>query len=244
MTRAELAVEVKRLRDSGFNFFVIAERLGISRSYASELYRDPEGLKARARKDGYRKPCPDCGNLMDGSSGPNHPPGHCADCAPKHHAIWTRETVIAAFQDFHRRFGRTPVSADTQGAPSSVTSKLSPERVADIHVDHGLPTPATVKALFGSWPAAQQAAGLATSLIGTPAHRAPNRDAVRRDNQILDAIRHGADTSRQIALVCRRDQSSLNARLAQLAERGLITRTPSRRPGAPYVYELAETPRS
>jgi hypothetical protein len=244
MTRAELAVEVKRLRDSGFNFFVIAERLGISRSYASELYRDPEGLKARARKDRYRKPCPDCGNLMDGSNGPNHPPGHCADCAPKHHAIWTCETVIAAFQDFHRRFGRTPVCGDTQGTPPSVTSKLSPERIADIHDDHGLPNPSAAKALFGSWPAAQQAAGLPVSLVGSPSHRARNRDAVRRDNQILDAIRDGADTSRMIALTTHRNQASINARLAQLADLGLITRTPSRRWGTPYVYELAETPRS
>jgi len=47
--------------------------LGISRSYVSELLLDPTGALAKARKDSYRQPCPECGTLMDGSNGRKGP---------------------------------------------------------------------------------------------------------------------------------------------------------------------------
>ena len=69
MTRAERARIAVSLRERGWTGAEIARSMGISRSYASSLYNDPSGEADRKRKDSYRKPCPECGVLMDGSEG-------------------------------------------------------------------------------------------------------------------------------------------------------------------------------
>ena len=67
--RLELAERVRLLREDGLTQREIAERLGITRSWAAELDNDPDGLKARARKDSYAGVCVDCGAATSGSDG-------------------------------------------------------------------------------------------------------------------------------------------------------------------------------
>ncbi len=47
----------------------IVDVTGLSRAYVSELLIDPTGEGARERKERYRRPCPNCGRLMEGSDG-------------------------------------------------------------------------------------------------------------------------------------------------------------------------------
>jgi len=114
--RLALATEVARLRAAPFSLThrVIGNRLGISTSYASELDCDPDGAKTRARKDSYRRPCPNCGKLMDGSNGRNGPK-LCKDCAAaaQHEArFWTRERIIQAIQEWAAEHGKPPSARD------------------------------------------------------------------------------------------------------------------------------------
>jgi hypothetical protein len=118
--RLNLAAEVARLRAAPFNLTQreIGERLGISTSYAGDLARDPDGSQVRARKDSYRRSCPNCGTLMDGSNGRNGPK-LCKVCAAaeQHEArFWTRERIIEAIQEWaaslvDKRTGRPKVLA-------------------------------------------------------------------------------------------------------------------------------------
>ena len=219
----------------------IAERLGIRRSFASELLHDPDGSRARARKDKQRKPCPDCGKLMSGGGGKAKDPAYCADCIHKHARTWTRERVIQAFQDFHRRYGRSPTTTDRMISCKAVRRKLSDVRLAEAGtVDiSGLPVPGTVHDLFGGWREAVEAAGLPPSPIGSPSHRDTRRDTRQRDGAILDAIREGYDTVNLIAAATGRERAALNRRLLTLVERGILTREKERW-GRRYHYHIAE----
>lgn len=162
--RLELAGEVKRLRDEQIrrgeqSWARIALDLGISPSYASELYVDPDGSRSRARKDRYSRSCPDCGDPMSGSDGLTGGPDYCADCAPAHSRVWTRDVIIAAFQEFHREWGHAPSS--NLGTILCPSQRGSAERLAEAAQNTvRLPYHSVVKAEFGSWPAAIEAAGL------------------------------------------------------------------------------------
>ena len=82
MTRKERARIAVALRELGLTGAEIARRMEISPSYAVSLYSDPSGEAERKRKDGYRRPCPGCGALMDGSEGEGpRAPQLCKDCA-------------------------------------------------------------------------------------------------------------------------------------------------------------------
>lgn len=83
MTLKQKARRAKRLRRDGLTIVQIAATLGVARSTASNWLCDPDGSKARARKERYRKPCADgCGRLVSGSDGrgPNAPQ-RCTTCA-------------------------------------------------------------------------------------------------------------------------------------------------------------------
>lgn len=81
-SRTELASRAAELRATGLVYREIAQELGISRSYASTLISDPDDAQARARKASYRRPCPECGTLMDGSNGRGPNAARlCAKCA-------------------------------------------------------------------------------------------------------------------------------------------------------------------
>lgn len=114
---AELAARAVDLRARGTSQRAIAEQLGVSVSYASGLYRDPTGSADRARKDGYRRPCPKCGTLMSGHDGPSSPkaPRQCRHCqAAELHAdrLWRRDRVVSAIRAFARITGRPPLSSE------------------------------------------------------------------------------------------------------------------------------------
>lgn len=169
------------LRASGFSIRQIAEATGWSRTYVRDLFYDPTGAKARARKDSYRGRCEECGGPTDGSEGRAKAPKICARCiAIRQHEErqWTRETIAEALRVAARVLGRTPVSQDTIRAPS-LRVKLSPERVAECERvdqlrDRGLlilPPYNTVRREFGSWAAACDAAGLPQPPTGGAAHR-------------------------------------------------------------------------
>lgn len=110
--RLLLAAEVKRLRDDRQLLWrEIADRFGISRTYAQSLYVDPDGAKARERKDSYRGTCDKCGNQTTGAYGRRSAPTLCASCVrAEQHASrrWTREAVIDAIQRFAAANGRPP----------------------------------------------------------------------------------------------------------------------------------------
>jgi hypothetical protein len=200
--------------------------LGISRGYAAALRTDPDGEKERARKDSYRKPCPDCGELMSGQDGPNHPPAHCANCAPNHVVtIWPPEEIIAAFKKFYELMGRTPAVTDTGiGLTPSVIGKLSPERVAEARESTRrvpLPRPSFVYRHFGTWQAAQDAAGVPRSQSGGPAHRGPPRMR-GRDVELVTAIAHGAETIPALSEATSRTVPSLRVSVRRLVRQGLL----------------------
>lgn len=81
-TRAERAAEATRLRAQGLSQLEIAERLGVSRSYASDLYGDPDRKKALARRERYRGVCEICGKPTTGSEGRAKAPRRCAEHNP------------------------------------------------------------------------------------------------------------------------------------------------------------------
>lgn len=58
----------------------IAERLGISRSYAASLVRDPDGTVERERKARYAGVCAECGGPTCGADGRGKAPKRCMAC--------------------------------------------------------------------------------------------------------------------------------------------------------------------
>jgi hypothetical protein len=144
MTRAENAARAAELKAEGLNGVQIAERMGLSRSYAAELLTDPEGHVVRARKDSYRGTCELCGNPTDGSDGPNAPKV-CFECIR-----WTREEVLAACDSFFAEHDR------------------SPRRIDAIHSNGAVPTERAAVRLFGGWNEMLLAAGLPLNIDRRP----------------------------------------------------------------------------
>jgi hypothetical protein len=177
-TRLRLAAEAKRLRDDERLLQrEIAARLGISRSYAQSLLDDPDGSKARARKESYSQPCPRCGGRISGSEGPANVSPLCAACTlERQHEerYWTRETIVETFQRFYAVNGRGPSVTDVLIANPSIRSKMSDERIADGDAAFAavpLPSPSVVTREFESWHFALAAAGLPRNPSGGAGHR-------------------------------------------------------------------------
>lgn len=227
--RLQLAEQVKALRDDGFTHTEVAARLGISRSYASCLAIDPDGSQVRARKDSYRQPCPHCGEPMTGTFGRTRQPTMCAKCAlaAQHEdRHWTPEEVIAAFQTFHERFGRSPGAADAMGLHASTRDKWSPERAREIEAARAerlLPIPSTVQREFGSWAAALTAAGLDQNPTGGAAHRQLRLGPAQRAT--LEILATGPQRVTQIAAARGIDASTAGQCLYSLVARGLVEKT-------------------
>jgi hypothetical protein len=108
--RLKRAAQVAELRAQGLGFLEIARALGISRSYASTLYHDPDGSLDRARKEAYGGICIDCGGPTSGAEGPAHVAERCLHCTPNANRKWTPETVVAAIQEWARRRGQSPTA--------------------------------------------------------------------------------------------------------------------------------------
>lgn len=108
MTRAEKYAAIMALREQGFSWKEVAAQAGMTYSAVRNLYNDPDGSKQKARRERYRRPCPTCGTMMDGSGGMKVQPTHCKTCAPAENRLWTREAVIDAIQRWAAEHGRPP----------------------------------------------------------------------------------------------------------------------------------------
>jgi hypothetical protein len=168
MSRAALAYRAAELRRSGLLQREIAERLNISRSYASELLADPLGRTAIVRKDRFRKPCPDCGALMDGSNGNGlNASRHCAKCAPAYDPKkWEPQVILDLIQVWTQEHGRPPSVFDWSKPHARqflFEKEPSPAKrrqlIAALSDGRKYPAPKTVAMVFGSWEAAIHAAG-------------------------------------------------------------------------------------
>lgn len=167
--RLALAREAIRLRASGMTAAQIGERLGVSRSYAATLYGDPDGAKARARKDRYAGSCVVCGKATNGSNGAALAPRYCADHAnenPAHQAsveaqtIWTRERILECIRAWAEKHGEPPGAADWNPAQCELRHDPARAERARAGITAGVfPGAYVVYRRFGSWNEAIEAAG-------------------------------------------------------------------------------------
>jgi hypothetical protein len=164
--RRKHAAEARRLRDLGLLQRQIAERMGISRSYAGDLLTDPDGSRGRARKDSYRQPCPECGRLMSGGGGPNVSPERCRVCAAADppSRTWTRETIIAAIRLFAERHGRPPTASEWNPTYTGGTEALRLAGYPPAGVVYR--TSSRSGAPFATWADAIEAAGFPRPTFG------------------------------------------------------------------------------
>ena len=162
--RALLAARAVALRTQGRTGREIADLLGVSRSYAADLYSDPSGEKAQARKDSYRQPCVDCGAETSGAKG-RKPEPRCMRCANVKKGIdktkWTRDRIVAAIRWWADTYGEPPAIRDWN--PHSARTVLHDEpraRRFDKHFAAGeVPWFNSVVYHFGTFNAGIEAAG-------------------------------------------------------------------------------------
>lgn len=113
--RQRLAREAAELRGAGLLEREIAEALGVSRSYANELLRDPDGSRAKQRKRRYDSTCVDCGAPTSGCEGRRAEP-RCQQCATWRSAAgrrkWPAELLIARMHEWERIYGEAPAMPD------------------------------------------------------------------------------------------------------------------------------------
>lgn len=95
--RRELTTRANELRKEGLTVTAIGRVLGVSRTYADDLVNDPDGAKARARKDSYRGTCEGCGAPTDGSNGRARAPKRCLQCAAEPTPLAERFWAVARF---------------------------------------------------------------------------------------------------------------------------------------------------
>lgn len=153
-SRKQHARQAQLLRErEGLNYREIGYRLGLSRSYVSTLFSDPDGSKDRARKESYGGTCGSCGGPTYGGSGRAKAPKFCAQCAGRAYAKWNRERVIEAIREWARRTGYAP-TAGQWGANDGV------HELPYAHDGYQFPWFNTVMFHFGGrWSDAIEAAG-------------------------------------------------------------------------------------
>lgn len=168
MSRAEMAARVAELRAQGLLQREVAERLGISRTWAAELDRDPEGKDMAERRKRYRGTCLDCGRATDGSNGRAKAPDYCRHCAPKHspHAKWTAENIVEAIQRWTEKYGSPPSAMDWNPAMARAADATDIDRI-EMRWERGdWPTVTSVIYHCGSWSGAIAAAGFKARRTG------------------------------------------------------------------------------
>jgi len=112
--RAQSVAEASRLRHEGLLLREIAARLGVSAKTVHAWLSDPDGSKARERKQRYRAICVACG-------GPCYRQGpyeawRCETCERTHrheHRKWTKRKVKAALGRWADDLGRPPTADET-----------------------------------------------------------------------------------------------------------------------------------
>lgn len=149
----------QQMRAAGFLLREIGPHFGVSPKTASAWISDPDLTKQSERRARYARPCPDCGQPMDGSDGPSAGPASCLSCTRQNNHASARARVIEAMHEWNRRFGRPPMAADwNQGMATSGNYPASRARRAAA-TDYDWPPVTAVQRLFGSWNAGVEAAG-------------------------------------------------------------------------------------
>lgn len=144
--RAVFANRVADLHAQGLTRMQIAEKLGISRTYAYELLHDPTGEHAKRRKEKYCGKCANCGARISYGGAR----GLCAPCASDEDKIWTRDAIILALQEWAAEHGEAPRARVWLTTPCNATR----------------PPVTAIQREFGSWNAGLEAAGLQTRHAG------------------------------------------------------------------------------
>ncbi|MGH2761404.1 MAG: hypothetical protein ACRDLD_02300 [Thermoleophilaceae bacterium] len=175
--RVTEAVELWR---QGLNGVEIAERMGISRSYAYGLLADPTGAKTKARKRKVYALCVGCQKRIYNAG--SVPGKRCLACDAAYRCSLSRQWILDGFAEWVELYGQPPCAYDWCPAPSTL-ARLSPEtarRVRAAHRDRAWPGPSHVANHFGSWSAGLRAAGLE-----------PLKSGQRRDPETWYWHRHG-----------------------------------------------------
>jgi DNA-binding CsgD family transcriptional regulator len=145
----ERVAEAQRLRAAGKTYREIGEALGVSLKTAFGWITDPDGSARRERQAKFDLVCVECGGRVAGGS--RHQlidieEPVCRRCAGDHYAIWTREAIVCAIQEWADEHGGIP--------PSSTHWKA-----ARVRGDDRVTSVSSVLRRFGTWNAAIQAAG-------------------------------------------------------------------------------------
>jgi hypothetical protein len=185
MTRAEKVAEAQRLRGEGLLLREIAERMGSKTGTVHSWLADPDLSKQRARREGYRGTCVDCGKPTDGSNGAAKAPTRCSACTSTHNGRWGKTGVVEAIQRFADRYGRPPSATDFN--PHHALKLGHSWRAERFYADADYPYTANVLYQFGTWNTAVEAAGFATRRVGEY-----NRMPGRRGRAELERERHAA----------------------------------------------------
>lgn len=154
----ERVVEAQCMRAQGMLIREIAAHFGISMTALHTWLVDPNGSRARARKNSYRGACVDCGAPTDGSNGKDNPSERCRTHAAAHGRKLGKAYVIASIQEWAELFGDPPSASDWNR--SLAIAQNAAWRVTR-YEDTGRPWPsaACVQYLYGTWNNAIKAAG-------------------------------------------------------------------------------------
>ena len=139
----------------GLSIAQIADRLGRSPATVKAYFYDPTGDKAKAVKARYQGVCRGCGAYTQPRNGKGDAYAYCKACHPG--AIerrWTRERMVEAMLDWHRRYGRLPSSYDWSRTHARRRGGEALERLND----GDWPSASVVGGIFGTWAAALAAA--------------------------------------------------------------------------------------
>jgi len=112
--RAQSVAEASRLRHEGLLLREIGARLGVSTKTVHAWLSDPDGSKARERKQRYRAICVACGRPCY-RQGP-YAAWRCEPCERTHrheHRKWTKRKVKAALGRWADDLGRPPTADET-----------------------------------------------------------------------------------------------------------------------------------
>lgn len=144
---------------------VIAEIIGVGRSYVSELINDPTGERARDRKSRAGGTCIDCGAPTSYATG--GPSRRCRRCRKlieqsepyrlsRQH--FTHDLIIERIREWAERYGEPPGEADWN--PLQARANNDEERAKRFEDANGYwPWMTVVYRRFPSWNAAIEAAG-------------------------------------------------------------------------------------
>jgi hypothetical protein len=131
----------------------LARRLGRQPSTIRGYLNDPDGEKARRRKERYRGHCEICGSETSGGDGPGRALPVCRRCRAAAGRRWDRERVLAAMARWERRYGRPPTSYDWNATTARRRGQGAARRWREGH----WPAASTVSEVFGGWRTARLA---------------------------------------------------------------------------------------